>query len=171
MDHRQALAAEITQLRKLAGAITRNPDKADDLVQDTLERALRKGEQLRPEVDLRLWLRRVMRNLYIDDHRRAVRRGRAVELPDELLSCPPRQEQQILLREVARAIRGFEARGLLLGSALQMTYREMAAQAKVPIGTVRSRLSRARRQLSRIVEGEEPGGASHRREPAGSGGV
>lgn len=137
--------------------MTRNPDTADDLVQDTLVRALQKGWQLQPEGHLRPWLLRVLRNLHIDGCRRTARRGTTVEPSPELLSCAPRQEQQLFLREVTAAMKGTSAAELLVASALQLSYEEMAAQARVPVGTIRSRLSRARVQLQQMIEGKGPG--------------
>jgi len=150
--------AEIPHLRRRARAITRNPDTADDLVQDTLLRALQKHGQLQADGRLRPWLLRILRNLHVDNGRRAAQRGTSVEPTPELLYCTPRQEQQVLLGEVAVAMRGLGAGDLLFASARQLSYAEMAARAKIPVGTVRSRLSRARAALQRILDGEQTSG-------------
>lgn len=165
MEHQRELIAEIPYLRRVARAITRNQDAADDLVQDTLLRALQKGDQRREDSSLRPWLLRVLRNLHIDGLRRAAQRGLSVEISPEDASCPPRQELQVLLREVMTAMKSLGAGDLLFASALQYSYEEMAARKEVPVGTVRSRLSRARVHLARRLEGEavnDSGGCGNR---------
>ncbi len=151
--HRQ-IEAEIPRLRRYARALTRDVFAADDLVQDSLTRALGKLHLWQAGTDLRAWLFTILHNQYVNHVRRAVREGVAVGLSDseQLLTRAPQQNHRLELRDLERAIAKLpsEQRQVILLIGLEgMRYEEVAAILGVPVGTVRSRLSRARQALRR----------------------
>jgi RNA polymerase sigma-70 factor (ECF subfamily) len=154
-----ALLAEIPRLRRYARALARDRGAADDLVQDTLERAWTRSAQWRPGSDLRAWLFGIMHNLRVDQ----LRGPGITTLPlgDDDPDLPVRATQSDLLEvgdlEAALARLPEEQRAVLLLVALEeMTYDEVAATMGIPIGTVMSRLARGRERLRLILEGSAP---------------
>jgi RNA polymerase sigma-70 factor (ECF subfamily) len=155
---------EIPRLRRYARALTRDITAADDLVQDCLTRALSKVHLWQDGTDLRAWLFTILHNQYVNHVRRAVREGAAVALSDTepLLTSAPNQGKRLELRDLERAIAKLpdEQRSVLLLVGLEgMRYEEVASVLDVPVGTIRSRLSRGRemlRQLMGIVPDREP---------------
>lgn len=146
------IEAHIPALRRYARALAGSPDRADDLVQDCLERAIRKQALWRPEAgDLRAWLFTMLLNLF----RNAIRRERRVSFaPLETGLAEPGQPAsqpgRLALTEVARAIDRLpaEQREVLLLVVLEgVSYAQAAEIAGIPIGTVMSRLARARASL------------------------
>jgi RNA polymerase sigma-70 factor (ECF subfamily) len=163
--HRE-IEAEIPRLRRYARALTRDVFTADDLVQDSLARALGKLHLWQEGTDLRAWLFTILHNQYVSHIRRAVREGIVVGLGDNepLLTRPPPQGHRLELRDLERAIARLpaEQRTVILLIGLEgMRYEEVAAVLDVPVGTVRSRLSRGRKTLRRLMgpaPEEEPDG-------------
>jgi RNA polymerase sigma factor (sigma-70 family) len=156
MDSR-ALLAELPRLRRYARALVGDRAAADDLVQDTLERAWSRVAQWRPGSDLRTWLFAIMHNLRIDQLRRPVVNIAAFE--DEMLELPTRATQTdgIEMEELAAALTRLpeEQRAVLLLVALEdMSYAEVSASLNIPLGTVMSRLARGRERLRQILAGE-----------------
>lgn len=155
---------EIPRLRRYARALTRDINAADDLVQDCLTRALGKVHLWQKGTDLRAWLFTILHNQYVNHVRRAVREGAAVGLSDTepMLTSAPNQGKRLELRDLERAISRLpeEQRSVLLLVGLEgMRYEEVAAVLDVPVGTIRSRLSRGRetlRQLMGMVPEREP---------------
>lgn len=152
-----ALVAQLPALRRYAMALTGNAALADDLVQDCIERALAQGEQLREPERLGGWLRRILYHLYIDALRRDKRRGREqdiAELADHLeLSAPAPDTSAV--REFIHAVGRLSAEHrqiLLLVSVEELSYREIAEELEIPLGTVMSRLARARERLRDLIE-------------------
>jgi len=159
----QALIAQLPALRRYATALAGSVSGADDLVQDCVERALRQSAQLRDPARLGPWLRSIIFNLHVDEHRR--RRGRGIEedvneLADALsLSAPARDHAEISAFVRAMDSLSAEHRQILLLVGLNgMNYREIAQELEVPIGTVMSRLARARERLRGALE--DPAGLS-----------
>lgn len=149
-------------MRRYARALTGDAARADDLVQDTLERALGKERLWRPG-NLRAWLLTLMHNVFVNQ----VRRTDSVDFrnPEDLPDLPVRAEQQdgLELRDLDHALQALpaEQRELLLLVALEdMSYEEAARMTGTPIGTVMSRLSRARDRLRQLLSGQ-PASASH----------
>ena len=152
----------VPALRRYARALTRNADRADDLVQDCIERAIRKQGLWKPTGPLRAWLFRILLNLYRNEVRTSRRRGD--HLPVETLlvepSVAPAQPGRIALAEMARAIDSLAAEqreALLLVVLEGMSYAEAAEAIGIPIGTLMSRLGRARAALRTMTgSGDEP---------------
>lgn len=154
----EQIEEHIPALRRYARALAGSADRADDLVQDCLERAIRKRALWRAEAgDLRAWLFTMMLNLFRNNIRQERRTGFAplTALPDEPVQRPA-QPGRLALAEVARAIDLLpaEQREVLLLVVLEgVSYAEAAKIAGIPIGTVMSRLGRARATL-RAATGE-----------------
>jgi RNA polymerase sigma-70 factor (ECF subfamily) len=159
------IEAEIPHLRRFARYLARDIDRGDDLVQECLTRAIAKNDTWTPGTNLRAWLFTILKNCHINDLRRA---RRAEEMPDEhpLLTVPANQDAHMGLLEVRDAYLRLsdEHREVLLLVAIEgLQYDEAAAILNVPVGTVRSRLSRARQALRESLE--EPGQVAGRTEP------
>jgi len=155
-DTHRDIEAEIPRLRRYARALTRDAVTADDLVQDCLTRALGKLHLWQDGSDLRAWLFTILHNQYVNHVRRAVREGAAVGFNESepLLSRAPQQGKRLELRDLERAIAKLpeEQRSVVLLVGLEgMRYEEVAAVLGVPVGTIRSRLSRGREALRRLT--------------------
>jgi RNA polymerase sigma-70 factor (ECF subfamily) len=169
-DFARMLEAEIPRLRRYACALTRDLSRADDLVQNCLTRAIAKEHLWQYGTDLRAWLFTILHNQHVNDVRRAVREGASVELEDApTLTVQSNAIPSLQLRDLETAIGKLprEQRQVILLVGLEgMAYEEVAAILKVPVGTVRSRLSRGRGQLRRLMGMEEESGESGRRHAA-----
>ncbi len=152
----------VPALRRYARALTRNADSADDLVQDCLERAIRKQGLWQPTGSLRSWLFRILLNLYRNELRTSRRRGQHVPVDSLVLepAVAPAQPGRIALAEMSRAIDALalEQREALLLVVLEgMSYADAAETIGIPIGTLMSRLGRARAALRTMTgSGDEP---------------
>jgi len=154
MDSR-AILAELPRLRRYARALVGSREAADDLVQDTLERAWSRVAQWQPGSDLRAWLLAIMHNLRIDQMRRPALA--VMPLDDEAIDLPARATQTDLIElvelEVALCCLPEEQRAVLLLVALEdMSYAQVAATLNIPAGTVMSRLARGRERLRGILD-------------------
>jgi RNA polymerase sigma-70 factor (ECF subfamily) len=151
-DFAAALTAQLPALRRYAIALVGSPATADDLVQDCIERALRQSTKLEELRSLGGWLRTILHNLYIDEIRRKRRQGLSVDVADVenhgSLVSPPRDSAVMMDLERAMTVLSVEHRQILLLIGLEgLNYREAAAELNVPIGTIMSRLARARERL------------------------
>ncbi len=154
-------AAEVPRLRRYARALLRDRDRADDLVQDTLLRGLEKLHLYQPGTNFRAWLFTVMHNLYVNSHRRAARQGQTIHVEKVQLSTPASQVARLELRDLERAMALLpedQRTTLLLVGLEGMRYEDVAQICDVPIGTVRSRVSRGREALRHMLRGEDSGG-------------
>lgn len=156
---RGELEGHIKGLRRYAMALTRDPDVVDDLVQETLRRALTYDRKAREIRDLRAYLFTILHNVRLDELARNGRAGTAVPLSDgpAQLRYPATQILRIECRELSEALMTLseEQRQVILLVALEgVAYRDAAGILGVPIGTVMSRLNRGREALRRAV-GEE----------------
>ena len=153
---REDVQASIPALRRYARALTRDGDVADDLVQDTLVRALR-AEHLFHGGDVRSWLYTILTNLNRNRLRSLSRRPSLMPIDDNdavELAGPEAGGRDI---ERALATLVDEQRAALLLVVLEgLTYREVAQVQGVPIGTVMSRLARARAQVKSYLDGQRP---------------
>ncbi|TRZ56034.1 MAG: sigma-70 family RNA polymerase sigma factor [Rhodocyclaceae bacterium] len=156
MDSR-AILAELPRLRRYARALVSDRAGADDLVQDTLERALNKWHFWQRERALRPWLFSIMHNLHVDGRRRD---GRVEFRDGEDLPQPIQRAEQfdaLELRDLERALTllPLDQREVLLLVGLEdLSYSEVALALGIPQGTVMSRLSRARIRLKQVLAGE-----------------
>ncbi|MFG1344983.1 sigma-70 family RNA polymerase sigma factor [Xanthobacter autotrophicus DSM 431] len=152
------LEAQIPHLRRYAHALVRDRDAADDLVQDCLTQALARWYQRRAEAELRPWLFAILRNLYISSYRTRARRGTQVELdPASDPGQPADQERALVARDALGTLDLLpeEQKSLLLLVGVEeLSYAEVARILDIPVGTVMSRLSRARQRLRALLDGE-----------------
>jgi RNA polymerase sigma-70 factor (ECF subfamily) len=158
-DFAQGVIALLPRLRRLARALTGNPDQADDLVQSACERAFAARAQYQPETRLDAWMFRILRNQWIDTHRRQAARGGRHEDIEEAVGVTGSDgrdivESRLMLARAESALARLppeQREVVVLICVEQLGYREVAELMDVPIGTVMSRLSRARRALARAL--------------------
>jgi RNA polymerase sigma factor (sigma-70 family) len=156
MNEAERLVELIPRLRRYARALVGDRASADDLVQDTLERAWAKLHLYRRGTDLRAWLFTVMHNVHVN----RVRAARATDpLEDDMPELAQRAAQgdALLVRDLDRAIARLPAEQravLLLVTLEEMSYEDAARTLGIPIGTVMSRLSRAREKLRSMMLGQ-----------------
>ena len=152
----------IPSLRRYALVLLRHDEqRADDLVQDCLVRALSRWHLWRRPGNLGAWLFTILHNIYVNDVARAAARPDVVEIQDYFpaMALPPNQADRIQLREVVTAIQGLpdeQRQTLLLVTMEGFSYDETADITGVPIGTVMSRLSRARDKVRGSVAEDVP---------------
>jgi RNA polymerase sigma-70 factor, ECF subfamily len=158
-DVRTQLGQFTPRLRRFALTLTRSQVDADDLVQSTLERALAYLQQWEPETRLDSWLYRIAQNLWIDQRRKARRRGPSEDADAMVLTGEDGREsneRQLMVRDAIRALASLpeeQQSVLALVSIEGLSYAEAAKVLDVPIGTVMSRLARARRAIAAEVLG------------------
>ncbi len=152
------LEPHIPALRRYAWALLRDNEAADDLVQDCLERAISRWYLRRRDGDLKAWLFTIQRNLFLSGVRQRARRGTNLRLDD--LSVDPSTDDHMVSRLALKdALAGLETLPeeqrsvLLLVGVEDFSYEETARILAVPVGTVMSRLSRARARLAAFIEG------------------
>ncbi|MDB5814022.1 MAG: subfamily polymerase, sigma-24 subunit [Rhodocyclales bacterium] len=156
MHSQQDVIAEIPRLRRYARALTGDTSRADDLVQDTLERALSRWILWRPG-NLRAWLFTIMHNIFVNQLRGAAPLDYR---PDELvpeLAVRPDQEDGLGLRDLDKALQQLsvdQRETLLLVTLEELSYEEAAKVLGVPVGTIMSRLFRARERLRVALQGQ-----------------
>lgn len=150
----------LPRLRRFARWLTRDASDADDLVQATLERALSRWSSRRDGAALRAWLFRIAYRQFIDGKRRTRRHALMFDLLGRGAPAEqPSVEREVVAQSAVQALERLpdEQRYLLLWVSVEgLSYREVADMLDVPIGTVMSRLSRARTALRRLSEGEIP---------------
>lgn len=155
----QELEQLIPRLRRYARSLTRDETRADDLVQDTLIRAIDKLHLFEPGTNLVAWLFTIMRNIHINALRSA-KWEREQDPADLELPVPGLQLSNLALRDLARAMGALpddQRETVLLVAVEGLAYQDAAEIMSVPIGTVRSRLSRARSRLRQLMYGEAEG--------------
>ncbi|TKC86294.1 sigma-70 family RNA polymerase sigma factor [Trinickia terrae] len=165
MDIRNELMDHVPRLRRYARALITNRDLADDLVQDTLERALSRTERFQPGTDLRAWLFTVMHNVFVNQVRKAATRAVHVsvdddEIPESEFAVPASQSRALEVRDLDYALQRLPAEQrevVLLVGLEEMSYTDVALALDIPIGTVMSRLSRGRERLRALMAGAQPG--------------
>jgi RNA polymerase sigma-70 factor (ECF subfamily) len=146
----------IPNLRRYARALVGDRDGADDLVQDTLERAVRKFHLWRPG-DLRAWLFSIMHNVFVNQLK-ARKIPSDVEI-DETFAAPQSSVSSMDLQDLQRALGTLapEQREVVLLVALEdMSYADVSRALGIPMGTVMSRLSRGRERLRRVMSIDTP---------------
>jgi RNA polymerase sigma-70 factor, ECF subfamily len=158
VDFLDEMEACVPALRRYARALTRNIDRADDLVQDCLERAIRRRGLFQPRGPLKPWLFTILTNLYRTSMRSERRHGQTVDL-DTLpnLMTPAPQPGHLALAELARAIETLpleQKEALLLVTLEGLAYADAADILGIPTGTLMSRLGRARATLRQLTGAE-----------------
>lgn len=156
----ELVEAEIPRLRRFARYLTRDVDRADDLVQECLTRAITKIDSWQQGTNLRAWLFVILRNCHINELRRGQRISAMGEVTNDydVVPTPASQEAHIGLLEVRDAFLNLseEHREVLLLVAIEgLQYEEASAILEIAVGTVRSRLSRARQALRAALEGDQ----------------
>ena len=153
VDHDQVVAY-IPNLRRYARALVGDAEAADDLVQDTLERAVRKFALWRPG-NLRAWLFSIMHNVFINQVR-----ARKVGFDEELDENLPAYVPSVTGEDVADLQRALmqlspgQREVVLLVALEDLTYNDVSKMLGIPVGTVMSRLSRGRERLRQLLDGE-----------------
>jgi RNA polymerase sigma factor (sigma-70 family) len=156
MSDAQSLIELIPRLRRYARALVGERAAADDLVQDTLERAWSKLHLYRRGTDLRAWLFTVMHNVHVN----RLRAARPTDpLEDEMPELAQRATQgdSLMVRDLERAVAALpvaQRQVLLLVALEDLSYEETARVLEIPIGTVMSRLARAREKLRLLMQGK-----------------
>ena len=159
------LTEQIPYLRRYAAVLCRDRDKADDLVQECLLRAIDNIGQFQPGTNLRAWLFTILRNAYLNHCRRDQRyQISSLDEPEHAWDTPTPSSQAdvVALKELERClmlIPASQREALLLIVVEGMTYEEAAVVMSVPIGTIRSRISRARRALMYLYDNQDPAAA------------
>ena len=152
---RDAMLAAVPTLRAFAISLSRNGDRADDLVQETLLRALRHIDSFQPATNMTAWLFTILRNLFRSEYRT---RRREVEDTDgrhvDSLKSPPEQQGRVELEELRVALAKLppgQREALLLVGASGFNYAEAAAICETAVGTIKSRVHRARLRLLQLL--------------------
>ena len=172
------LEALIPRLRRYAYALARHPVRADDLVQDALERAWSRRRQWQRGTDLRAWVFAILHNVFISDMRRFAARGYdadPIDADDHIDATADRTHHSGVMLDIERALAALSAeqRAVVLLVGLEdLGYRETAEVLGIPIGTVMSRLARGRARLRELMEGgsaaDREASTSSRDDPAAS---
>jgi RNA polymerase sigma-70 factor, ECF subfamily len=153
------LEKQIPPPRRYARALTRSTGGADDLVQSCLARALAKEHLWQARTDLRVWLFTILHNIHVGNLRRSMReQDRAEAAIASLALAQPTPAARLELLDLDRAIAKlpeYHRQVILLLGLEGMRYRQAAAILGVPVGTVRSRIARARQSLRELMDGEE----------------
>ncbi|RQO37020.1 RNA polymerase subunit sigma-24 [Herminiimonas sp. KBW02] len=155
-DERDRLIACIPRLRRYARALLGDRTGADDLVQDTMERGWKKLSSWQRGSDMRAWLFGIMHNLHVDQVRKPSLPTEELDEDTPLPVSHHSVSDGLEMRDLDTALRSLppEQREILLLVALEeMSYEEVAATLGLPLGTVMSRLSRARQKLRAQMEG------------------
>jgi len=160
-DTSQQIERQIPRLRRYARALTGDTARADDLVQDTLERAWGRWHLWRRGSDLRAWLFAIMHNLFVNQVRDR-RRPDTLSLDEHQMDWPQRaaQEDGLAVRDIAAALEQLPAEqreAVLLVGLEDLSYAQAAEVMGIPVGTLMSRLARGRERLRMMMEG---GGAA-----------
>lgn len=153
-DTRWLITQEVPHLRRFARTLAYTPEKADDLVQDTLERALKKSRLWRrSKGTMRSWLFKMLYNIHLNKLKKETRKGVHVGFEDVahlLMSKEAGQEGRVALNQTVLGFLGLpkdQKDALALVAIEEMPYEEAANVLDVPVGTLRSRVSRAREAM------------------------
>lgn len=164
-EFRAQLLEHVPQLRAFARGLSGNRDRADDLVQDTVARALGAAHRYQPGTNMRAWLFTILRNCHFSERRKARYDGGSIDdLPERLQTTRGDQLLSLELKEVRTLLQEIPVQyreALILVSAAGMSYEEAAAVCKCAVGTIKSRINRARTELTRLMD--EPPAAAARR--------
>jgi RNA polymerase sigma-70 factor, ECF subfamily len=159
-DFRAQLVALLPRLRRFCAALTRNGDAGDDLCQAAIERALARADQFEPGTRLDSWMYRIARNLMIDTARRRKTRGTEIDIDDTFDIAGDdgvaivEGRSELSRAEAAMAALPEDQRALIALVVIDgQSYKDAAEVLDIPIGTVMSRIARARRSIDLAVRG------------------
>jgi RNA polymerase sigma-70 factor (ECF subfamily) len=159
-DFEQSLVGAISHLRAFARSFANDPARADDLVQETLVKAWNSRDSFTPGTNFRAWLFTILRNVYFSQHRKL---RREVDDPDEQyqnsLSVPPEQPGHLDLADFRSALSTLpsdQREALVLVGAEGFSYEEAAEICGCAVGTIKSRVNRARNRLTEILGNDDP---------------
>ena len=151
----ETLPEHIVSLRRFALALTRNRDDAEDLVQETLTRAIAAVDSFQLGTDLRVWLFRIMSNTHVSTlRRRQVRDAARASLPDPVVEAT--QSLHVEVRQLVAALDELpdtQREAIVLMALGDLKYKDAAQALDVPLGTFMSRIARGREALRRAMEG------------------
>ena len=154
-DFRTQLLIHLPQLRGFARGLTGDRARSDDLVQDALLRALAAEHRFDPGTNLRAWLFTILRNCHLNEYRRRRFDGGTVDdLPEACLSVSGNQQAVVELKEVQRLMLAIPVKlreALTLVSAAELTYKDASLVCGCAVGTIKSRVNRARTELARLM--------------------
>ena len=167
------LVAILPDLRGFARVLCRENDRADDLVQDAVVRAMAAMDQFQPGSNFKAWTFTILRNLYISGFRERRFRFEPLDEVDQVLLQAPSQEDALAMQKLDEAVEvaAAAARGIDLVVAHGLPYGQVAAICRCAVGTIKSRVARARVELQAALNGEvasEDGKADHERQAARS---
>ncbi len=155
-DFKRELTEVVPHLRAFARGLCGRPDMADDLVQETLLKAWAAQERFEPGTSMRAWTFVILRNAYLTDMRRNRFRGDYDEnVAERILTAPAGQEEPLHLSDLHRALLTLppeRREALLLVGAGGFSYEEAANICRCAVGTIKSRVGRARAALSSMIE-------------------
>ncbi len=156
----EQMIEHLPALQRYACTLTRDSDRADDLVQDCVERALTRWHLYEQGTNLRAWLFTICRRLFLNECRKTATRGVHIEYEDVRMAIPVKaqQEAKVELEELKSAFQTLPLNDKVVLSLITLEglkYEEAAVLLNVPVGTIRSRLSRARSKLTVLLEGKE----------------
>lgn len=164
----QEILVHVSHLHSLARYLARDRSLAEDLVQETLMRALRHSGQFEAGTNLKAWLSTILRNSYFNEKRSEARRRRLAQLGpyarSEHDSAPGSQEARLEMRDLRRAYASLPAtqrEAIALVGAQGFTYEEAAMRAGCAVGTMKSRVSRARLALLEVLSGDDCAATRH----------
>lgn len=159
----EELQVHIASLRRYAYVLCRNHADADDLVQESLVKAIAAANTYRPERDLRAWLFSILHNTFVSHKRQYARRARAARFLESTLGeagVPATQEKHVEAQQTLGMLSRLtpDQQSVLVLIAVEgLSYAEAAEALDVPIGTLMSRLARGREELRRLTSNGRPG--------------
>jgi RNA polymerase sigma-70 factor (ECF subfamily) len=156
---RDGIVELLPRLRRFARSLSRNPHDADDLVQLAVERALLRADQWQPGTRLEAWMYSIVKNAWIDEYRARGRRAALFAPPEAAEAVPAPQDDTDTGLSVEQALQRLsEEQRLAVALVLieGLSYKEAASIMEVPIGTLTSRLARAREALMATLSEENP---------------
>ncbi len=154
------LIKTLPSLRQYAYALTRNRADADDLLQAAVSNALAARNSFTPGTNFKAWMSCILRNRFLSDTRRRRETVAVDDAPQELFARAASQDDNIALGELRRAMARLPAGhrlALVMITVQGMSYEEASAELGVPVGTVKCRVFRARKQLHAWLMGDEEG--------------
>ncbi len=158
-DPRDEIITCLPQMRAFALSLTRNPSAADDLVQDTIVKAWKNFDRFEDGTNLQAWLFTILRNTFYSDLRKTKRERDGTELQlSEVSFGDPSQQDHIAVMDFEKALGMLpteQREALVLVGASGLTYEDAARTCGVAIGTIKSRINRARARLSELLGYDE----------------